>query len=74
MEISMAKLFCGRMARYVADECIQLHGGFGYMKESKAGRAFVDTPPHLDRWRRGRGDDSLHGQNARAVVFVLPDE
>jgi citronellyl-CoA dehydrogenase len=42
-EISMAKLFSGRMARYVADECIQLHGGFGYMKESVAGRAFVDT-------------------------------
>jgi citronellyl-CoA dehydrogenase len=43
MEISMAKLFSGRMARAVADECIQLHGGFGYMKESVAGRAFVDT-------------------------------
>jgi citronellyl-CoA dehydrogenase len=42
-EISMAKLFCGRTARYVADECIQLHGGYGYMKESVAGRAFVDT-------------------------------
>jgi citronellyl-CoA dehydrogenase len=42
-EISMAKLFCGRMARFVADTCIQLHGGFGYMKESVAGRAFVDT-------------------------------
>jgi citronellyl-CoA dehydrogenase len=42
-EISMAKLFCGRTSRYVADECIQLHGGFGYMKESAAGRAFVDT-------------------------------
>ena len=42
-EISMAKLFSGRMARYVADTCIQLHGGFGYMKESAAGRAFVDT-------------------------------
>jgi len=42
-EISMAKLFSGRMCRYVADECIQLHGGFGYMKESAAGRAFVDT-------------------------------
>jgi citronellyl-CoA dehydrogenase len=42
-EISMAKLLCGRMARHVADECIQLHGGFGYMKESSAGRAFVDT-------------------------------
>src|SRR5262245_61637472 len=42
-EISMAKLFSGRMARYVADTCIQLHGGFGYMKESPAGRAVVDT-------------------------------
>jgi len=43
LEISMAKLFCGRTSRYVADECIQLHGGFGYMKESVAGRAFVDS-------------------------------
>src|SRR5436309_7735735 len=43
MEISMAKLFCGRMARYVADECIQLHGGFGHMRETRAGRAFVDS-------------------------------
>jgi citronellyl-CoA dehydrogenase len=42
-EISMAKLFTGRMCRMVADHCIQLHGGFGYMKESVAGRAFVDT-------------------------------
>ena len=29
--------------RKVADECIQLHGGYGYMKESAAGRAFVDS-------------------------------
>ncbi len=43
VEISMAKLFCGRTSRAVADECLQLHGGFGYMKESAAGRAFVDT-------------------------------
>ena len=43
LEISMAKLFCGRMGRTVADECMQLHGGFGYMRESAAGRAFVDT-------------------------------
>ncbi len=42
-EISMAKLFCGRMGRYVADECMQMHGGLGYMRESVAGRAFVDT-------------------------------
>jgi citronellyl-CoA dehydrogenase len=42
-EISMAKIFCGRTSRMVADECIQLHGGYGYMKECVAGRAFVDT-------------------------------
>jgi citronellyl-CoA dehydrogenase len=41
-EISMAKLFTGRMSRFVSDTCIQLHGGFGYMRESAAGRAFVD--------------------------------
>ena len=41
-EISMAKVLCGRTIRHVADECIQLHGGYGYMKESAAGRAFVD--------------------------------
>ena len=39
----MAKLFVGRMARFVSDECLQLHGGGGYMKESVAGRAFVDA-------------------------------
>ena len=41
--ITMAKLFCARVSRKVADECIQLHGGYGYMKESQAGRAFVDS-------------------------------
>jgi len=41
--ISAAKLFCCRVSREVADECIQLHGGYGYMKESMAGRAFVDS-------------------------------
>src|SRR3954453_2684844 len=32
-EISMAKLFASRIAVEVADECIQIHGGAGYMKE-----------------------------------------
>jgi citronellyl-CoA dehydrogenase len=41
-EITMAKVFTGRMCRYVSDQCIQLQGGFGYMKESVAGRGFVD--------------------------------
>jgi citronellyl-CoA dehydrogenase len=41
--ITAAKLFCGRVSRRVADECIQLSGGWGYLKDSPAGRAFVDS-------------------------------
>src|SRR5262245_13624101 len=41
--ITMTKIFCGRTSRMVADHCIQLFGGYGYMKESPAGRAFVDS-------------------------------
>jgi citronellyl-CoA dehydrogenase len=51
--ISMAKLFCGRVARRVADDCIQLHGGYGYMSESLAGRFFVDSR----LWSIGGGSD-----------------
>jgi len=40
--ITMAKIFCCRVASGVADQCVQLHGGYGFMKESMAGRAFVD--------------------------------
>jgi alkylation response protein AidB-like acyl-CoA dehydrogenase len=32
-EISMAKLHAARVAVEVADECIQIHGGAGYMQE-----------------------------------------
>jgi len=42
-EITMAKVMTGRVARRVADGCMQLFGGYGYMKECVAGRAFVDS-------------------------------
>jgi len=43
LEISMAKLFSTEVARFVADTCVQLHGGYGYCTEYAAARAFVDT-------------------------------
>ncbi len=43
MEISMSKIFCIEVAQQVANLCVQLHGGAGYMKDNPAGRAFVDT-------------------------------
>jgi citronellyl-CoA dehydrogenase len=42
-EISMAKLFCIEVTQQVANTCMQMHGGSGYMKDNPAGRAFVDT-------------------------------
>ena len=41
-EVSMAKLFCGRMACEVVDTCLQIHGGYGYMEECDAARAYRD--------------------------------
>jgi citronellyl-CoA dehydrogenase len=41
-EVSMAKLKAGRLAREVADTCIQFHGGMGYMEEYPMARYFRD--------------------------------
>ncbi len=40
---SMAKLKAGRLAREVADACLQYHGGMGYMWESRISRLYRDT-------------------------------
>ena len=32
-EISICKAFCGEMVNRVAYDCLQIHGGFGYMRE-----------------------------------------
>ncbi|MFQ5479395.1 MAG: acyl-CoA dehydrogenase family protein [Candidatus Binatia bacterium] len=43
LEISMAKVFCVEVACHVANHCMQLYGGAGYLSDNPAGRAFVDT-------------------------------
>jgi alkylation response protein AidB-like acyl-CoA dehydrogenase len=40
---AMAKLFCSEMQGRVVDRCLQLHGGAGYMSESRIGRAYSDA-------------------------------
>jgi alkylation response protein AidB-like acyl-CoA dehydrogenase len=42
-EISMAKLVVGKVVTDVADKCLQLFGGFGYMAESGISRYFRDS-------------------------------
>ena len=42
-EVSMAKLKGGRLAREVADSCLQFHGGMGYVEEYPMARYFRDA-------------------------------
>ena len=41
-EVTMAKLFTQRNAVDLADECLQIHGGYGYMREYGVERAVRD--------------------------------
>jgi len=54
-EISMAKLYTARMACEVTDECLQIHGGAGYMKEYGIERAWRDMRLN----RIGAGTDEV---------------
>jgi citronellyl-CoA dehydrogenase len=42
-EITMVKAFCAEVTKRVADECIQLHGGMGYMTEMDIVRHYRDS-------------------------------
>jgi alkylation response protein AidB-like acyl-CoA dehydrogenase len=54
-EISMAKLHASRIAVEVADECIQIHGGAGYMQEYGIERVWRDMRLN----RIGAGTDEI---------------
>jgi alkylation response protein AidB-like acyl-CoA dehydrogenase len=54
-DISIAKLYSSRIAVEVADECLQIHGGAGYMKEYGIERVWRD----LRLNRIGAGTDEI---------------
>jgi alkylation response protein AidB-like acyl-CoA dehydrogenase len=54
-EISAVKLFTSRVACEVADECVQIFGGYGYMKEYEIERAYRDVRLN----RIGAGTDEI---------------
>ncbi len=42
-ETCMAKWACSDMLQRVADQCLQFHGGYGYMMEYPVARAYLDA-------------------------------
>ena len=54
-EITMAKLFASRVCCEVADECVQILGGYGYMKEYEIERSYRDVRLN----RIGAGTDEI---------------
>ena len=42
-EVSMAKAYCAELLNDVVYDCLQFHGGFGYMKESAIERMYRDA-------------------------------
>ena len=54
-EISMAKKFVAQVQNRVADACLQVHGGFGYMQEAPVSRAWRDARLQ----RIGAGTDEI---------------
>ena len=43
VEVSMAKYWTTEMAMRVADGCLELHGGYGYLEENPIARAWRDA-------------------------------
>jgi alkylation response protein AidB-like acyl-CoA dehydrogenase len=41
-EAAMAKLYCSEIAKEIADEAVQIHGGYGLMKEYEVERFYRD--------------------------------
>jgi alkylation response protein AidB-like acyl-CoA dehydrogenase len=44
IEAGMAKLFASEAARLCAEECLRIHGGYGYSKEYEIERIYRDAP------------------------------
>ena len=41
-EAAMAKWWCSDLAKRVIDQCLQLHGGYGYMLEYPIAKFYLD--------------------------------
>ena len=71
-EVTKAKLMTQRAAVEVADECLQIHGGYGYMREYGIERARPRPAPRPDRRRHRRGHEGDPRPPAGALAGGSP--
>ena len=55
-EVSMLKALAGTLVNEVMYDCVQFHGGMGYMRESRDRAHVARRARAVDRRRRHRGD------------------
>ncbi len=65
--ISMAKIFVGDLVSEVADQCLQFHGGWGYIEEFPIARDLA-RPAALPHRRRHDRDDALLPRQADGAL------
>ena len=68
MLASMAKLKSARLARGIADACLQYYGGMGYMSETPVSRAYRD----VRLWSIGAGTDEIMLTIIAKRMGILP--
>jgi citronellyl-CoA dehydrogenase len=68
MLASMAKLKSARLAREIADTCLQYYGGMGYMSETPISRAYRD----VRLWSIGAGTDEIMLTIIAKRMGILP--
>ena len=66
---TIAKLRSGRLARKVADVCLQFHGGIGYMEETWTAQFFRDTR----LWSIGGGADEVMLRTLARMDGIAPE-
>ena len=43
VEAAKGKWYVSELQKRVIDRCLQLHGGYGFMREYAVGKAYIDT-------------------------------
>ena len=64
----MSKLYCSEIAREVADEAVQLHGGYGLMKDYDVERFYRDQR----LLQIGEGTPKFSGWSFQGKLAVKP--